>query len=245
MDFEPRRYSAVLLAADGSLTSRQLLSALGSERRKVRSVDIPSTDWSFTAGTVRATSSYSRSSRSKADAEGMYSHKVFVAEGSIDDATFLLVASPYIRFPADCMKRVDRAGDSQLTYVRPSMPAVFSYFEKVRPNRLAATRISVLMEGDVGVEIVSLSGRNPLRSDLRHALLKVASPYAIRVKSTYLEKRPLNIHADRHGNVWCHLGSEAALINVAALVSVLARHGELTSTSTSPLLRLADEESEL
>lgn len=244
MNFEPRRYSAVLLAADNSLSGRQLLTALGSERKGLRSIG-EFGEWSFATGTVRAQSNYSRSSRTVADPEGLYPHRVYVGDAMVDGESFHLVASPYVRFLAKCLSRLDEARATPLTYFKPSMTSVFSHFEKTRPSRLAATRISVLMEGDVGVEIVSLSGRNPLRSDLRHALLKVASPYAIRVKGTFIEKRPSNIHADRHGNVWCHLGSEDSLLNMAAFASVLARYGELSSTSSSPLLRLPDEESDL
>ncbi|GAA3833479.1 hypothetical protein [Nocardioides panacisoli] len=244
MKFEPRRYSAVLLAADRSLTARQLLMALDCERSGIKPVT-PIGEWSVGAGTVRVRANYSRSSRAVADDDGLYPHRVFVADATIDGRPYHLVASPYVRFLAKCLKRLDDSRPMPLIYFKPSMSDVFSHFETTRPTRLAATRISVLMEGDVGLEIVSLSGRNPLRSDLRHALLGVASPYAIRVKGTFIEKRPVNIHADRHGNIWCHLGSEEALINMAAFASVMIRNGHLAPTSSSPLLRLPGEDSDL
>jgi len=240
--FEARRYSAVLIAADDTLTSRATLVALGCPARQIKKVDVASSDWAFVAGRVEADTNYSRAIRSAVGSEGTYSHRVYAAEGQIGGNPYLLVASPYVRLLGDCITRIDRSRNQAVVYLKPSMDRLFGFFESMRPSELSATRITVLMEGDVGLELVSLSGRNPLRSDLRHALLEVASPYSIRVKGTYIDRRGMNLHADRHGNFWFHLGSEAALVNVAAFLSAGSQHGDLRATTNSPLKRVADEE---
>jgi hypothetical protein len=240
--FEARRYSAVLINDPDLPDVASVMRSLRVPKSRSTPIDIAVTDWTVARASIIGDTPHYPAANAHRTESGAYLTELYVAAPTDSASSGVLLASPYVRLLATCLRDMASSVRRDVVFVKPDMDALFTHFERTRTPHLSATRISVLMEGDVGLEVVSLSGRNPLRSDLRHALLKVASPYSIRIKGTYLDSRGTNMHADRHGNVWWYLSSEAALVNVLAMINVVRHGGMLSQTTSSPLKRAFQED---
>ncbi len=240
--FEARRYSAVLIDDPDLPDIESVLHALRVPKSRQTPIDTVVADWQIRRASILGDAPHYPESNAQRTESGSYLTELYVAAPDDDKKSGIFLASPYVRLLTKCLTEITSDLRHDIRFAKPNMNALFTHFERTRTPHLSATRISVLMEGDVGLEVVSLSGRNPLRSDLRHALLNVASPYSIRLKGTYLDGRGTNIHADRHGNVWWYLASEASFTNVLAFMNVLRRDGQLSFTTNSPLKRAFQED---
>lgn len=240
--FEARRYSGVLIDDPGLSSPGAVLERLSIAKSRQFDVTTQVDGWHVVRGRILSDTPHYSSTSAPRTPGGSYLTDLYVA-ANIRGSSKVLLASPYVRLLASCIENLDDHPKlGRVQFLKPDMNALFTHFERARTTQMSATRISVLMEGDVGLELVSLSGRNPLRSDLRHALLEVASPYSLRVKGTYVHSRGTNMHADRHGNIWWHLASEDSLTNVLAFVDILLKAGRLTRTTSSPLRRASQED---
>jgi hypothetical protein len=238
--FEARRYSAVLVN-DARVTSVD--DAIRSWGLNGPSNEVfAGLGWTVTRVTYGSRKNYYPSNVQVVKHGEGHPHEIYIASPPPETLRGLLIAAPYVRLLRESISRLDAnlAGDDALAFSVPDMGELFSHFETSSHRHLRASHIEVKMR-DNGLDHVALSGRNPLRSDLRHALLKVARPYAIRIKADSVrDMRPTNINLDQHGNVWWHLSGEAAWGNVLPVLQLLMDEFELGVTLDVPLLKLND-----
>ena len=192
---------------------------------------------------LRKSSLYPNAIANGPSANGLFPHYISVsaiAGASVkSDQHWLLVSAPYVRILREIDKQLRlRAKESTMVYLVPRIDRVFEFMSRYRPS-LKATRITVQISGDVGVEQVTLTGRNPLRSDLVQALNSVAEPYSIRIDVTEPDEK-VGVYLDRHGNFWWYLRSPKQLANVTRLVRELLDQ-KLTQIGVSVPLSREDE----
>jgi len=236
-----RRFSGVLMRANGLSTLDEATTVFGSlfeGKGKLVRVGVP-TGWQ-----IRVTEMYHRRSLYPAsigptpDSSGdRYGHTVYLGSatfklGEAKRSSWVLLASPYVRLFAD-LKRLlqDRMN---LKFLAPDMKMLFSHFEEHRAG-LRVPRIVVQMFGDVGVETVALSGRSPLRSELREALENVSRPYAIRIADT-TQDVGTSVSFDKRGAVWWHLRTQNQFAYILNLVRLVDDIGAFVTTSRWPTL---------
>jgi hypothetical protein len=130
----------------------------------------------------------------------------------------LVLVSPYVRLLNRVLTQFARnIGAPPVEYLTPDLEEVFGLFESTSFDWMDATRISVKDDAEAALDLVSLTGRNPLRSNLRRDLLDVGPAYSIRL-SIRLDGVITNLHLDRFGNFWWYHRSDADL---AAPLSVI------------------------
>jgi hypothetical protein len=239
--FEARRYSAVLVDDPRVTSVGTVARAWGLHGKSVRSIE--GFGWSVTRLTYGSRKNhYPPSVRVTKHGEG-HPHEIYLATPPRDSGfSGMLIAAPYVRLLRESIGRLDAnlEGDAALAFSAPDMNALFAHFETSTHRHMRASHIEVKMR-DNGLDHVALSGRNPLRSDLRHALLQVARPYAIRVRTDSVrDMRPTNVNLDQHGNIWWHLSGESAWGNVLPVLQLLIDEFELGVTHDLPLLKLSD-----
>ncbi|MGU7616658.1 hypothetical protein, partial [Klebsiella aerogenes] len=89
----------------------------------------------------------------------------------------------------------------------------------------------------------SLTGRNPLDSELHDQIKNVAAPYALRTE-VILGDHKARVNIDRHGNIWWFQTDEAKIGIVLSLISRLASINSLRMTRTMPLDRAEPDDEE-
>lgn len=177
--------------------------------------------------------------------EDGFAHDIYVAEGSLLSGTkVLLLASPYVRLLQRLVGELDRrVGAPAIRYLNLDMPSIYKAFEKGSPG-MTATKVTLQMLNEPGLELVSLTGRNPLNSDLHASLKEVAAPYALRTEVTIGEDRA-RVNLDRHGNLWWYQTDESKFRMTLMMLATLAELNALKTTLHMPLDRgeLDDEPS--
>jgi len=121
----------------------------------------------------------------------------------------MVLASPYVRLlrQLDEELRVAVANGPALRYLNIDMPRVFESFQSGKSS-LTATKVTLeILDELENLELVSLTGSNPLNSKLHAQIKSVAEPYAIRVEySNGLQRARLSV--DRVGNLWWYQTDE-------------------------------------
>ncbi|MET4167308.1 hypothetical protein ABID74_003235 [Gordonia terrae] len=147
-------------------------------------------------------------------------YKYRVPSESVERSAILLMA-PYVRLLNRLVTRLKRMLDpAHLVYLTPDLDEVFSRFERTSIVGMRATRISVKDESEPTIELVSLTGRNPLKSNLRAELRRVGPAYSIRI-DVHSPPHETTVHLDRFGNCWWYHRSESDLTGPLSLFSEL------------------------
>lgn len=161
---------------------------------------------------------------------------VAVAPDGIDVA---LIISPFVRLLDRILTRVSRVQDAQspLTYAVPDLDEVFRAFEDEQFNFMTATRISVKKDEDPIVDLVSLSGRNPLKSNLREDLRKAGNAYSVRM-AVGPKGQQINVYLDRFGNLSWFQRKEADLWAPLRALGALVEFVSINEVASRPTKRL-------
>lgn len=248
-DFEEylysRRYSAVAFAHPGlqKWTSElALINELGAERVAPR-LDVAG--WSVSRVALAVSRNYFTKieDRSLAVGDSSYVQQAYVALLRPEDLgregePVAVILSPYVRLLNRLLTRAGSVlGAPKLTYLCPNMNSVFEAFEKSSFPGMGATRISVRDKKEPAVELVSLTGRNPLKSNLRAELRKVGPGYSVRVE-VQTKNGPVSVHLDCFGNYWWYHRAEDNISAPLALVELLLGGVKYMSTTDRPTYRV-------
>jgi len=236
-----RRFTAVLTRGKDLSTAEDVIRASGrlfkGKGRVLRQAGLK--DWELRlAELYHPRSLYPKSLDVGVDGgDDRFPHSVYVGSarlraGEAKKSPWVLVASPYVRL-FNHLKHLSAEG-AKLEFLAPNMDTVFSYFEEHRPG-FRVPRIVVQMFGDVGVETVALTGRSPLRSDLRDALLRVSRPYAIRI-SDAKQSDSTSVSLDKRGLLWWYLRSPNQLTRILETIQLLDEIGALARSSRWPTI---------
>jgi hypothetical protein len=121
------------------------------------------------------------------------------------------------------------------------MGGVYDYMTERSRLGFRVNRIAVQMAGSVDLELVTLAGRNPLRSELRRQVEKVAQPFAIRILMD-AGSGPSQLNLDRHGRIWWYNSTGAALGNTTEVLSILWKESLLKATTRNPFGAQTDDD---
>jgi hypothetical protein len=172
---------------------------------------------------------------------GGYRQDLYLAQGQLKVAGMataaLFVLAPYVKLLDSFVRMLQsRLGTPSVAYVVADMNDAFEHFEARVYDWLLVTRISVRDDQEPGLDLVSLTGRNPLRSNLREELKRVGPAYSMRF-ATAVTGFPTNVHVDRFGNYWWYQRNEDAIVNSMAVIDELSACGLLQIVHTLPTRR--------
>lgn len=141
--------------------------------------------------------------------DGGWAHDIYIAQRFIDGESYLALASPYVRLLRQLDEDLKGAlrQRSAILYGRVDMPKVYAAFQSGNTD-LSASRITLEILDEKVLDVVSLTGKNPLNSKLHQKIKAVAAPYAIRVELAEENKRA-RLSVDRVGNLWWFQSNEA------------------------------------
>lgn len=175
--------------------------------------------------------------------EDGYLHEVFSAVTKVatsigESHTIAVVMSPYSRLVPRFVERVMQgSADRDLTYYRLDMGRAFRFFATKNVRNMTPIRISFSDKREPGLDLVSLSGRNPVRSNLFKELEEIGPPYGIKMACEFMPNESTNLHADKHGNYWWYQNSgDGPFANVLGAISSLLEVGLLAKTKDQPTL---------
>lgn len=223
-----RRYSAVLVA-------QPALPTVATELQRTwvaLTGDTIGQSWSigrWTAAHVRHLSLknyYSSSLLDEADRKvpGGFVHDLIVAATGSSDDRYLLIAAPYVYFLSDCLRTLEaKVGQPRPWYQTVNLSRAFKVLADPIGEEFRVRQFSVQHRGSSSADRLSVSGRNPLRSDLGHQFAAEAgdAAYGVRIESGTHEAFRTNVNCDRHGNLWWFHRGRGSLENVLACVDLL------------------------
>lgn len=176
---------------------------------------------------------------------GGYPHQLYVARvrAGVSGVDAVMLASPYVRLLHRIVNELGRRiRGPALQFITLDMPAIYRAFAR-HTEGLVATKVTLQMLSQPGLELVSLTGRNPLDSELHEQIKEVAAPYALRAEVFAGEQR-VRVNVDRHGNLWWYQTDEAKLAGVLKLIGLLSNIDSMRVSRTIPLERAEpDDES--
>lgn len=237
--FEGRRYSAVVVIDPRIEHPGSISTLLGQSGGDVTECVVTEPKWESSWVEYLAPISHYPASIQRLAGDGGVPHELFVSTGKLAigrrGLSACLIASPYIRILERTISRVSEAlGKPTPSFASIRMPEVYSHFARSSSLEVRASRVSVQMNSESGkLDLVALSGQQPLRSELREKLDEISTPYSIRLDIRYPDISS-RIHFDRHGNFWWYLSSERATLNPVRILSLLSGEQLLESTRTEP-----------
>lgn len=253
MDFfdpflESRRFSGLILSHVDWTTQDKALEAATTVPRIEASRHIEIADWIGRRVSYVASKNYFPKHMVADDVVASgdgFIQELYVAASSLVrdgvEEPCLLIWAPYVRLMNSFLRDLTRhVGRPTPAYAIPRMQHLFQHFHDKSYPAMHVTRISVVDFGEPSVELVSLSGRQPLRSSLRLAL-KDTLPYAVRIELTSGEAAATNLHMDRYGNFWWYQRAESSAERVLNLLTVLSSEGLFSSTREIPTKRTSDD----
>lgn len=244
---EHRRYSALLLSHADLGKFSGLEAVAGSALGNSTTVSVPKSKWK----TVRfeyltATDMYppARTEGANRNRAGRFPHFMYCAISPMLPnlgSPVMFVASPYVRLLARLIKTTTKALPPPAPrYVQVDMAKAYAAFARPLAG-MRATKVTLdMLVKAKDLELVSLTGEDPLRSDLHTAIKKVTSPFALRVDVDDEDGRT-RVSADRFGNLWWYLSDEARLSSTFRLVDKLDELGVLKFGRSLPLDKASGE----
>lgn len=245
---DQRRFSSVLLVHPALNEPNSIELLLGRSLTFLAGCDVGSETWSAHRSEYVSDRNFypdSVGDPSLRKRDHGYAHQVYVGWTRLPslDANAVLLASPYVRLLQRMVRDLaGRVSGPALQFLSMDMPSIYRSFAR-RDAGLVATKVTLQMLSQPGLELVSLTGRNPLDSELHEQIKDVAAPYALRAEVN-LGDHKARVNVDRHGNIWWYQTDEAKLGTVLSLVSRIAAIDSLKLTRTLPLERAEpDDES--
>ena len=253
--YERRRYSAVLLAhpdvrklADLSKVTRGGLSSNLTSIRAPGPWRIARSEW------LAEKSHYPDHivpAKERARPGG-YAHDFYVGVRAAADlptgaGNLILVASPYVRLLGGFLKRLGQNVRPEPRFVAVDLESAVSIFADMSadsPFKVKRVTLQVLRETQRRLELVALSGRNPLHSDLLQLINRPdrTRPFGLGVAVSDEPEVTIRVNFDRHGNFSWHLSRERQLLSVLRIVDEVLMDGLAVTTRTVPLDRADPEE---
>jgi hypothetical protein len=240
--YEQRRFSSVLLShprLTDFASFAEILSNAGADHKRLA---LGRPTWSaerFEYLYFRSLYPESRHPPEMTRRDGGYAHQLyFAARGELASlrVPVVVLASPYVRLLAHVTAQLKEGLQGPaLRYLAVNMRQVYQSFANAGPD-MTPSRVTLQITNEPDLELVSLAGKNPLRSDLHAALSEVATPYSLRTDMSS-GGVTCRVNLDRHGNVWWHQTGEEALAVPLLLVDRLEQLGALHLTRLFPLDR--------
>lgn len=173
--------------------------------------------------------------------DGGFAHDVYLAHRSFKGDNYVLLGSPYVRLLHQVLDRIRTAirAEAAPRYAVVDMRRVYEAFQSGLPNMIA-TKVTLEMLAEPTLELVSLTGRNPLNSRLHAQIKDVAAPYAIRTEVNVNDQRA-RVNVDRHGNLWWYQTDESKTKNAIGFLDALLEIGAVRLSRLVPLDRVSDD----
>lgn len=244
-----RRYSAVLISHPSLPTTAPRLPVdwehLTGDRIRTR-WQLPG----WTACHAQHLSNRNFYSASIADeralrAPGGYVHDVLLALPSASVHGAMLVAAPYIYFLRDLVRKLEgHLGQPRPHYQTLNLGRAFNELADPPSDLVRIRQFSVQHRGSSSADRLSVSGRNPLRSDLGRQFATNAgdSAYGIRIEAGFHSDFKTNVNLDRHGNLWWFHRGEGSLANVTSTLDLLRQCDLIGATRAIPPDHKDDDE---
>jgi hypothetical protein len=171
-----------------------------------------------------------------------YAHDLYCAvpiRKSTTGPAPILIASPYVRLLDTLFRNLRRSLPPPAPqFLSVDMPKVYEKFI-AGETAMTAIKVTLQMLSEKTLSLVSMSGRNPLRSDLHQAIIRVAAPYSLR-SLIVDEKGPCRVDVDRHGNFWWYQSDESTIRGALSFIDVLQSWNSLVPVRSLPLDRIMD-----
>lgn len=244
---ERRRYSSVLIrdpSLDGLAAFKRLAGDLADEFLEI---ECTRPGWRvYRFGLIHNRSLYPSHlvDPRTLEREKGFAHATYLAvrDGGQSSSRLVVIASPYIYLLDKLTVRLEYGsrGNRRLKYCAVDMPRLYKEVGGGMSG-LSATRVTLQIRGEPNLELVSLSGRNPLHSKLHNAIKSVAKPYAIRAQ---LSESPelCRLSIDHHGNVHWYQADETKIESALGLIERLRELDVLLDTDSRPLDKVDDED---
>jgi hypothetical protein len=243
---DQRRFSSLLIAHPELRTSDSLLKRLGASLVALDSVEADRSGWGLRrCEYVAPKNLYPESlvSDSSTERSNGFAHQVYVGAAHLSSLsqTVLVLASPYVRLLQRMVREATRQDSGPAAqFVTLHMPTVYEELERGVPG-FAATRVTLQMLNQPGLSLVSLTGRNPLDSELHSQIKSVAAPYSVRTEVSQ-DDQHVRVNVDRHGNLWWYQTDEGKADLALSLVNLLDEVGATRLSRTLPLDRAESED---
>lgn len=248
--FERRRYSAVLLTHPKLSTFRDLARLTRGAVGESIAVRLGHAGWSAQRGELLSTRSHYPTHIVNPESRirvGGYAHDFYCAirTKGLDGGTVptFLIASPYIRLLDSLLKTVLAGLDHPVpVFGCVRMEDAVKYFATTPGREIHARRVTMQVFSGIAVDLVSISGRNPLHWELMQAIFtpELAAPYSLGIEVRRRDTTRVNF--DRHGNLWWYQADESLLGNALHLVDSLAEGALFVSSRSVPLKRADPED---
>lgn len=214
-----RRYSAVVVADDRVTSMAALQGLAGSRFGRTRKLSADAGVEAFRVELIDSAFRYSTLPRPDGE---LFEHVGYVAFFGTSLGRLTLLVSPFSRLLHRVVRDITGRLDPPVEgFLRTDVPALV---RGVRQHDIALNPVSSItlrVQGDDGVDLVSLAGRLPIDSTMFETLeatrvrvgkeqLPLARPYRVRVELRHNigDKPPLRLNLDRHGNMfWYQAGS--------------------------------------
>ncbi|MGH9277371.1 MAG: hypothetical protein ACRD12_04600 [Acidimicrobiales bacterium] len=122
------------------------------------------------------------------------------------------------------------------------MDDAVEHFATISNREIHARRITMQVFSGIAVDLVSISGRNPLHWELMQAIFapELAAPYSLGIEVHHRDVTRVNF--DRHGNLWWYQADESFFANALHLVDSLAENVLFVNSRSIPLKRAGPED---
>jgi hypothetical protein len=238
---EFRRFSAFALVHNALRSPADVSRHLGATLGAPRQVRFAPAGWSVTMMEYLATRKFypdhvGDDERDRGEAG--YAHDVYLAAkdygGKIGPV--LLIASPYVHF----LERIHDVLDQAITqpaiqYLGVDMARVYQALDDAGENA-AVNRVTMQVLGEPNADLVSLSGKKPLHSDIHEKLLGITKPYGLGVKVEHAGT-DCRVGLTRHGRVNWFQTAEDRIAHPLALLDRVHEVSGLKKVRRYPLTR--------
>jgi hypothetical protein len=238
---EFRRFTAFAMVHPELRSPADVGRCLGTTLAAPEEVPFSPTGWAVTRMEYLATRKFypghvGGDERDRGDAG--YAHDVYVATKDFAGriGPVLLVASPYIHF-------LETIHDTlSMTIVKPAiqylgadMSTIYKALNAAGENA-AVNRVTMQVMGEPNADLVSLSGKMPLHSDIHDKLLDITKPYGIGVKVEFAGT-DCRVGLTRHGRINWFQTTEDRIAHPLALIDRVNSDRALKKVRRYPLKR--------
>lgn len=224
---EARRFTAIgFMHPSLRPDVKSIRDALGPSLGQVRKIDVGPDGWhTFHCEYERITSLYPADlveARSRMRKSGRYAHDIFISlfdYGSL--GSVMWVASPYIKLLDEIHSEASkRLIEPALQYTSANMKGVFALLAQ-GADSIAVKRVILRIISEENVELVSLTGKMPLHSDIHRGLSQSTLPYGVGAVVEFEDQRA-RVTVNRTGLVHWFQSEVKTLGCALSLVSMLS-----------------------
>lgn len=177
--------------------------------------------------------------------EGGFKHDILIGRSASSRESGVLIATPYVHFLADILKSLEKGiGQPRPSYRALRMAEAFQRMADPPATWVKTRMFSVKSRLSPGADLLSVAGRNPLRSDLGRQFAMTAgdAAYGIRLQASNHPLIKTNVNFDRHGNLWWYHRGPVSLSNVLPVLDLLMDMDLMQSLRQTPPARRSDDD---